>query len=111
MSHHASGPEFGFPRGDARLDMTDLYAFPKPGDPGKSILDLNVHPSVGVNPPGPSTKEHFAPGELYEFKIYTDDDAVADRAYSVQFSSSEAAKQTATLRRIHDVRAAMVCDE
>src|SRR5207249_11005832 len=55
MSHHASGPEFGFPRGDARLDMTDLYAFPKPGDPGKSILVLNVHPSVGGNPPGPTT--------------------------------------------------------
>ena len=27
MSHHYSGPEFGFPRGDARLDLTDLYAF------------------------------------------------------------------------------------
>ena len=45
MSHHASGPNFGFPRGDARLDMTDLYAFPKPGDPSKSIMILNVHPS------------------------------------------------------------------
>ena len=32
MSHHYSGPDFGFPRGDARLDFTDLYAFPKPGD-------------------------------------------------------------------------------
>ena len=32
------GPEWGFPRGDARLDLTDLYAFPKPGDAGKSIL-------------------------------------------------------------------------
>ena len=52
MSHHASGPNFGFPRGDARLDLTDLYAFPKPADPGKSILVFNVHPSVGVNPPG-----------------------------------------------------------
>ncbi len=30
MSHHYSGPEWGFPRGDARLDLTDLYAFPKP---------------------------------------------------------------------------------
>jgi len=29
MSHHYSGPDFGFPRGDARLDLTDLYAFPK----------------------------------------------------------------------------------
>ena len=33
MSHHYSGPNIGFPRGDARLDFTDLYAFPKPGDP------------------------------------------------------------------------------
>ena len=42
MSHHYSGPNIGFPRGDARLDLTDLYAFPKPGDPGKSILIMNV---------------------------------------------------------------------
>ena len=72
MSHHASGPDFGFPRGDARLDMTDLYAFPKPGDPAKSILILNVHMSFGVNPPGPTTTEPFAPGALYEIKIDTD---------------------------------------
>ena len=57
MSHHASGPNFGFPRGDARLDMTDLYAFPKPGDPGKSILILNVHPSFRLDSPEPTTKE------------------------------------------------------
>jgi hypothetical protein len=50
MSHHYSGPNIGFPRGDARLDLTDLYAFPKPGDPGKSIFIMNVHPSVGLNP-------------------------------------------------------------
>src|SRR5476651_1858797 len=55
MSHHYSGPDFGFPHGDARLDFTDLYAFPKPGDAGKSILIMNVHPSASVNPPGPTT--------------------------------------------------------
>jgi hypothetical protein len=38
MSHHYSGPDFGFPHGDARLDFTDLYAFPKPGEAEKSIL-------------------------------------------------------------------------
>ena len=27
MSHHYSGPALGFPHGDARLDLTDLYAF------------------------------------------------------------------------------------
>ena len=52
MSHHYSGPDFGFPHGDARLDLTDLYAFPKPGDAGKSILIMNVHPSVGREPAG-----------------------------------------------------------
>src|SRR2546426_360906 len=111
MSHHASGPNFGFPRGDARLDMTDLYACPKPGDPGKSILVLNVHPSVAVNPPGPTTKEPFAPGALYEFKVDTDGDAIADVAYSVQFASYEDGEQTATLRRIQGERAAAACDD
>ncbi len=38
MSHHYSGPDVSFPHGDARLDLTDLYAFPKPGGAGKSIL-------------------------------------------------------------------------
>ncbi len=38
MSHHYSGPDYGFPHGDARIDLTDLYAFRKPGDVGKSIL-------------------------------------------------------------------------
>ena len=52
MSHHYSGPDYGFPHGDARLDLTDLYAFPKPGDGGKSILIMDVHPGVGVNPEG-----------------------------------------------------------
>lgn len=46
MSHHHSGPDFGFPRGDARLYFTDLCAFPKPGEVGKSILIMNVHPSA-----------------------------------------------------------------
>jgi hypothetical protein len=68
MSHHYSGPNIGFPRGDARLDLTDLYAFPKPGDPGKSIFIMNVHPSVGLNPPGPTSAEAFAPEARYELR-------------------------------------------
>src|SRR5258707_1390457 len=111
MSHHASGPNFGFPRGDARLDMTDLYAFPKPGDPGKSVLILNVHPSFRLDSPEPTTKEPFAPGALYELKIDTDGDAVADLAYSAQFSSSGDGKQTAMLRRTQGARAGGVGDE
>jgi hypothetical protein len=106
MSHHASGPDFGFPRGDARLDMTDLYVFRKPGDVSKSIVILYVHPSFAVNPPGPTTAEPFAPGALYEIQFDTDGDAVADLNYSVQFSSPEDGTQTATMRRIHGARAA-----
>jgi hypothetical protein len=111
MSHHASGPNFGFPRGDARLDMTDLYAFTKPGDTAKSIIVLDVHPSFRLDSPEPTTKEPFAPGALYEFKIDTDGNAVADLSYSVQFASSGDEKQSATVRRIQGKRAAGVGDE
>jgi hypothetical protein len=106
MSHHYSGPDIGFPHGDARLDLTDLYAFPKPGDPRKSILIMNVHPSASVKPPGSTTAEPFAPEALYEFKIDTDGDAVADIAYRVRFSTSEGGRQTATLRRVVGAQAA-----
>src|SRR6478672_10652896 len=111
MSHHASGPNFGFPRGDARLDMTDLYAFLKPGDSGKSTLILNVHPSFRLDSPEPTTKEPFAPGALYEIKIDTNGDAIADICYSVQFEFSEHEKQTATVRRIQGARAAGFGDD
>ena len=111
MSHHASGPNFGFPRGDARLDMTDLYAFAKPGDPSRSIIVLNVHPSFRLDSPEPTTIEPFKPGALYEFKIDTNGDAVADICYSVQFASSADGKQTATVRRLQGARAAGVGEE
>jgi hypothetical protein len=111
MSHHYSGPDFGFPHGDARLDFTDLYAFPKPGEADKSILIMNVHPSAVVNPPGPTTAEPFSPEALYELKIDTDDDAIADIAYRVRFSSSEDGSQTATLRRVEGAQAAAMGDD
>jgi hypothetical protein len=111
MSHHYSGPDFGFPQGDARLDFTDLYAFPKPGEPGKSILIMNVHPSAGENPPGHTTSEPFAPEALYELKIDTDGDAVADIAYRVRFSAFERGAQTAILRRVEGPEAAGTGDD
>ena len=110
MSHHYSGPDLGFPGGDARLDFTDLYAFPKPGDPSKSILIMNVHPSVGLKPPGPTASEPFAPEALYEFKIDTDGDAVANIAYQVRFASSGKHGQTATLRHTEGEQAAGTSD-
>jgi hypothetical protein len=86
MSHHYSGPDFGFPQGDTRLDFCDIYAFPKPGDASKSILIMDVHPSVSANPPGPTTTEPFAPEAIHELKIDTDGDVVANVAYRFRFS-------------------------
>jgi hypothetical protein len=61
--------------------------------------------------PEPTTSVPFKPGALYELKIDTDGDVVADLTYSVQFASSGDGKQTATVRRIHGVQAAGVCDD
>jgi hypothetical protein len=109
MSHHYSGPDFGFPHGDARLDLTDLYAFPSPERAGKTIFVMNAHPSVGVNPPGPTTAEPFAPNAIYELKIDTNGDAVADIAYRVSFSSSDGS-QTAAVYRVEGAQAAQTGD-
>ena len=110
MSHHYSGPDFAFPNGDARLDFCDLFAFPKPEDTSKSILIMDVHPSVSVNPEGPTLTDPFAPEAIYELKIDTDGDAVANIAYRVQFSPSENGAQTATVRRVEGADAAGMSD-
>ncbi len=111
MSHHYSGPDLGFPHGDARLDLTDLYAFPKPGGAGKSILIMNVHPSVAFNPRGATTAEPFSAEAIYELKIDTNGDAIADIALRVRFSSGEDGAQTATVRRVVGAQAGGTGDD
>jgi hypothetical protein len=111
MSHHYSGPDFGFPNGDARLNGTDLYVFPKPGDRSKTILLWNSHPSVGVNPPGPTTTDPFATTALYEVMIDTNGDVIADIAYSVRFAASQGGGLTATVRRIDGTKSERAGDE
>jgi len=64
-----------------------------------------------LNPPGRTTTEPFAPGALYEFKIDTDGDAIADISYSVRFSFAGDGTQTAALSRVQGARAAGACDE
>jgi hypothetical protein len=55
---------------------------------------MNMHPSVGVNPPGPTTADPFASEAIYELKIDTDGDTVADIAYRVRFTSADGGAQT-----------------
>jgi hypothetical protein len=111
MSHHYCGPQFGFPHGDARLNLTDLYAFPKPGSDRKSILIIDVHPSHTFDPQLPTTMVPFASEALYELKIDTNGDAVAEIAYRIRFSPFVNAAQTATLRRVEGARAAGTGDD
>jgi hypothetical protein len=99
MSHHYSGANYAFPRGDARLDLTDLYAFPKPTDAGKSIVIMDVHPSFGFNPEGPTTKDPFAVEAMYELRVDTNADFVADIAYRVRFSPGMDGGLVAVVRR------------
>jgi hypothetical protein len=66
---------------------------------------MDVHPSAGVNPPGPTTTETFAPEAIYELKIDTDGDAVANIAYRFRFAPSGDGT-TATVRRLQGADAA-----
>ena len=110
MAHHYSGPDFSFPHGDARLDLCDLFALPAPGAAGKSILIMDVHPAFGVNPPGPTAAEPFASEGLYELKIDTDGDAVANIAYRIRFAATGDGAQRATVRRAEGTDAAGLGD-
>ena len=72
---------------------------------------MNAHPFVGVNPPGPTTAVAFAPDAIYELRIDTNGDAVADIAYRVRFTSSESGAQTATVRRAEGAQATGIGDD
>lgn len=111
MTHHYSGPNFGFPRGDPRVNLTDLFAFPKRSDPSKSIVIMNMHPSFGLNPQGPTTTEPFAPEALYELRVDTNGDMVADIAYRTRFSPSVNGAVTATVRRAEGSMVAFMGEE
>src|SRR4051794_16842997 len=79
-----------------------------PGDTSRSLLVLDVHPSVGVNQEWPTDTEPFAPEAIYELKIDTDRDAVRNIAYQVRFSPSEDGAQTAMVYRIEGSDAAEI---
>jgi Domain of unknown function (DUF4331) len=84
----------------ANLNITDLYAFQKPGDAQKTILIMNV------NPMPPRLADAFDPTAVYEFRIDTNGDAITDIAFRVTFSAYANGKQTATVRRATGAQAA-----
>jgi hypothetical protein len=44
MSNHFSAAMLKFPGDDARLDLTDLFVFASPENPGKTVVILDVNP-------------------------------------------------------------------
>ena len=89
------GHLIGSPGMDPRIDITDLYAFQKPGDATKSILILNVSPLHGLL--GASA---FNPDAIYEILVDNDGDAFPNVAFKTKFSPVAGdGSQTATVVR------------
>jgi len=90
MADHLDAPGLHSPApGGPRTDITDIYAFVKPGDATKSILILNV------NPLAPTLATAFDANAIYELNIDTNGDAVAERAFRIRFSEPEGGAQQA----------------
>ncbi|WP_432152992.1 DUF4331 family protein [Streptomyces tricolor] len=91
MSHHLSGPDLRSPMDDARLDLTDLFAFTVPGE--RTVLIMNV------NPIAPTGAAAFHPDAVYRINVDTDGDHRADVAFSCVFSPPTETEQTVTVYR------------
>jgi hypothetical protein len=88
MSNHFSAANFKFPGNDARLDLTDLYVFSAPQDPGKTVLIMDADPFM--------TGSEFHPDAVYRINIDNDGDLQPDAAFEFTFSQPVNGSQTAT---------------
>lgn len=88
-SDHKDGP---ITTDNPAIDIADVYAFRSPADAGRVVLVMNVH---GFIPPAEAGSVAFDPTLLYEFKIDTNGDAVADRVVQAHAAGA------GTEQRIH----------
>jgi hypothetical protein len=84
VSNHFTGLSLGPPLGDQRLDLCDLYAFPSPADPSRTVLILNANPNADA----------LHPDAIYRLAIDNDGDLRNDIAFSYVFSEPVNGKQT-----------------
>jgi hypothetical protein len=98
MSNHYSAANLRFPGDDARLDLTDLFVFPAPDDPGTTVLIIDLNPyTTGMSAMPPFLmKPEFHPDGVYRITIDTDADAHADAAFTFVFSELRDGRQTGT---------------
>ncbi len=99
MSNHYSAAYLRFPGDDARLDFTDLYAFPAPGDAAKTILIMDVNPyTTGISAMPPFLMQPgFHPDGVYRINVDSDGDAQADAAFTFTFSDLRDGAQTVSV--------------
>jgi hypothetical protein len=88
MSNHFSAANLQHPGDDARLDLTDLFLFAAPDNPGRTVLIMDSNPFT--------KGDGFHPDAVYRFNIDNDGDALPDVAFSFTFSEPEDGRQTAT---------------
>ncbi|GAC1651349.1 MAG: hypothetical protein NVS4B12_22040 [Ktedonobacteraceae bacterium] len=93
MADHLDAPGLMSPNADPRLDITDHYAFQKPRDADKTILIFNV------NPLAPTLADSFQHKAIYEIKVDTNGDALAEIAFRITFSEFVNGTQFATVQR------------
>lgn len=93
MSDHFDAPGLNSPNMDARLDICDIFAFQSPDDTRRSVFVIDV------NPLAPTHADSFASEAVYELKLDTNGDAVAEIAYRFTFSPQKRGTQLATVRR------------
>jgi hypothetical protein len=98
VSNHFSAANLRFPGDDARLDLTDVYAFQSPGDAGTATLIIDVNPyTMGMSAMPPFLmKSEFHPDGVYRINIDNDGDAHADAAFTFTFSELRHGGQTCT---------------
>jgi hypothetical protein len=98
MSNHYSAANLQFPGDDARLDFTDLFVFAAPGDPGTTVLIIDLNPyTTGMSAMPPFLmKSEFHPDGIYRINIDTNGDAQADAAFTFAFSELKDGRQTGT---------------
>jgi hypothetical protein len=89
MSNHFSAAMLKFPADDARLDLTDLFVFVSPENPGNTVLIFDVNPFM--------TGGDFHPDAVYRLNIDNDGDLQPDAAFSFVFSESNGGSQTGTV--------------
>ena len=101
----------GPPLGDAKTDITDLYAFLKPDDEGDGALSGKSILMLNVNPLAPALANEFEADAEYLVKVDTNGDVVEDITFQVTFSPKVGGMQFGQVKRIDSHGSAVVIAE